>query len=160
MATDLQRGSFSGATTKLYFNTGTHDSPTWVEVTRARNVQMERGPNLSETDAHGFAETGNVTGYFGASGSCEYLRRIGTDTVYAALVAAREGGEIIELAHLNGPIDEDGPVGWTMPCYLGKFSETSSGNDAVSVTIPFAKAECYDALGEPVNYAPIAGSST
>lgn len=159
MATDLERGAYSGKETKLYYNSATYASPTWVEIERARNVQVNRGPNLGEIEFHGAAETANIPGYKRTSGSFEYVRKSGTDTVFAALVAARDAGSILHIAHLNGAIDADGPTGWQCPVLLGEFSETANGNDGVVVTIPFAKADAYTGAGASVDYAAIAGSS-
>ena len=160
MATDLTRGAYSGRETFLYYNSATHAAQTWVEIPRARNVQTNRGPNLSEVEFHGAAETANIPGYKRFSGSFEYVRKKGADTVWDALVTARDNGDIIELGHLNGDITTDGPTGWQCPVLLGEFSDTANGNDGVVVTIPFAKADAFDSSGDSVDYAPLSGSSS
>lgn len=160
MATDLSRGSYSGKETFAYMNTSTHESRTWAEMSRVRNFQTDRSKALSEVEYHGAAETGNVSGYLSLSGSFEYARKIGTDTIWDALIAARDAGSIIEIAHLNGPIDEDGSKGWTAPVLIGSVSESANGNDGVVATVSWAKADAYDSSGDPVNYAPISGSSS
>lgn len=159
MASDLTRGTYTGRETKLYYNTATNASPTWAEIPRARNVQKNRGPALTETDFHGAAETGNSPGYKKFSGSFEYVRKRGADAVYEALSAAQEAGNPIELVHLNGSIDLGESKGWRAPVYLGEFSEPSNGNDGVVVTIPFAKADVHDAAGNPVNYVAFEGTA-
>lgn len=159
MATDLERGAYSGKETFLYYNTATYASPTWAEVVRARNVQVNRGPNLGEIEFHGAAETGNIPGYRRFSGSFEYVRRKGSDTVYAALLAARDAGSIVDLVHLNGTILLDASIGWRAPVVLGEFSETANGNDGVVVTIPFGKADAYDSGGTEINYAAFTGTT-
>ena len=157
MATDLTRGAYSGRETFLYYNSATNASPTWVEVPRARNIQTNRGPALTEVEFHGAAETASIPGYKKFSGSFEYVRRKGTDAVYAALIAARDDGDIVELVHLNGAIDT-ASVGWRCPVLLGEFSETSNGSDGVVVTIPFAKADAFTAAGASVDYVAFAGT--
>src|SRR5690606_41856137 len=112
-----------------------------------------------ESEFKGGAYTANMTGYRKFAGSFEYVRKSGTDTVYASLVTARDDGSIIEIAHLIGPVDETGPTGWQCPVLLGEFAETTNGGDGVVVTIPFAKADAFDASGDPVNYAAISGST-
>lgn len=159
MATDLVRGAYSGKETFTYYNSATYASPTWVEMKRVRNVQFNRGPNLSEVEMHGAAETGNIPGYKNFSGSFEYVRKIGTDTVFAALIAARDAGSIVDLAQLNGTVVLDASTGWRAPVVLGEFSETANGNDGVVVTIPFAKADAFDGSGDPVNYASFTGTT-
>lgn len=158
MASDLERGAYSGKETFLYYNSATHASPTMVEIVRARNVQTNRGPALTEVEFHGAAETGNIPGYKKFAGSFEYVRKKGADTVWDALVAARDAGSILELAHLNGTIELTASKGWKCPVLLGEFSEPANGNDGVVVTIPFAKADAFDAGGDSVDYAAFTGT--
>lgn len=158
--TGLTRGSYSGKETKLYFNDGTYADPDWVEIKRARNVQKNRGPALTDIEFHGAQETAAIPGYQAFNGSFEYVRRKGADTVYDALEAAQEAGDIVDLAHLNGDITLDASVGWRCPVLLGEFAETSNGNDGVVVTIPFRKADAYDANGDSVDYEPFTGDSS
>lgn len=159
MASDLERGAYSGRETYLYYNSATYASPTWVEILRARNIQKTRGPNLGEIEFHGAAEVGNIPGYKKFSGSFEYVRRKGADTVYDFLLAAQEAGDIVDLCHLNGTVLLDESVGWRCPVILGEFSESANGNDGVVVTIPFAKADCYTTAGAEVNYAAFTGTT-
>lgn len=143
MASDLDRGAYSGKETVLYYNSATHASQTWVEIKRARNVQVNRGPALSEVEFHGATSTTNIPGYKRFSGSFEYVKKVGTDTVFGALETARDSGDIIEIAHA-AVIDGTSSNGWQCPVLLGEFSETANGNDGVVVTIPFAAADAYD----------------
>lgn len=155
MATDLVRGAYSGRETKLYYNSATNATPTWVEIKRARNVQYTDGPGLSEVEFHGGQATASIPGYDKFSGSLEYVRRRGTDTVYAALLAARRNRTPIELEFLNDDISVVGATGWRAPVLLGEFSESSNGGDGVVVTIPFAKADAYDAGGDSVEVTDV-----
>jgi len=159
MASDLSRGAYSGKETYLYYNSATHASQTWTEIVRARNVQINRGPNLSEIEFHGASETANIPGYKRFSGSFEYVRKQGTDSVYSALETARDAGDIIELGHLNGPITDGDSTGWQCPVLLGEFSETANGNDGVVVTIPFAKADAYTSAGASVDFDALTGTT-
>lgn len=158
MASDLTRGAYSGRETFLYYNSASNASPTWEEIKRARNIQTNRGPNLADIEFHGAAETAAIPGYKTFSGSFEYVRKAGADTVWDALVAARDAGSILELVHLNGTILLTASVGWRAPVILGEFSETANGNDGVVVTIPFTKADAYDSSGDSVDYAAFTGT--
>jgi hypothetical protein len=155
---DLSRGAYAGKETKAYYNSATHASPTWVEIVRARNVQVNRGPNLGDVEFHGANETAAVPGYVKFSGSFEYVRRKGTDTVFAFLKAAQEAGDIVDFVHLNGTILLTASIGWRCPILLGEFSETANGNDGVVVTIPFSKADAYDGSGA-VDYEAFTGTT-
>jgi hypothetical protein len=160
MTTGLVRGAYSGKETKLYYNSADYDTPTFVEIKRARNVTKNRGPALTDIEFHGAEETGAIPGYRAFNGSFEYVRRAGTDTVYAALQTAMQNGEIVDLVHLNGPIDEATSLGWRAPVLLGEFAETANGNDGVVVTIPFRKADAFDDGGVAVDYEAFEGSSS
>lgn len=159
MASDLDRGAYAGKETILYYNSATYASPTWVEIGRARNVQTNRGVTLSEVETHGAAETGNVPGYKKFSGSFEYARKLGADTVYDALIAARDSGDILDICHLNGTVALDASKGWRAPVLLGESSGTDNGNDPSSTSFPFAKADAFDGSGDPVNYAAFTGTT-
>jgi hypothetical protein len=113
-------------------------------------VQTSDGPGLSEIEFHGASATANIPGYDKFSGSFEYVRRRGTDTVYDALVDAMRARGPIELQFLNNTVTTDGAVGWRAPVLLGEFSENANGADGVVVTIPFALADAYDAGGDVV----------
>lgn len=160
MASDLTRGAYSGRETKLYYNSATHASPTWVEIKRARNIQTNRGPALSDIEFHGASETKAIPGYKKFAGSFELVRKRGADTVYDAIIEAREAGSIIELVHLNGSITDDDSKGWMCPVLLGETGDTANGGDGVAVTIPFQAADAFDASGDEVNYQAFSGSSS
>lgn len=155
MASDLVRGAYTGRETYAYYNSATNASPTWVEMVRARNIQYTDGPALTEIEFHGATSTGNIPGYDKFSGSFEYVRRRGTDTVYAALLAARRARTAMEFQFLNDDIAVDGATGWRAPVMLGEFSETANGGDGVVVTIPFAKADAFDAMGDQVEVTDV-----
>lgn len=159
MATDLVRGAYSGKETFLYYNSGTHASPTWVECPRVRNVSVEDGPALADVEFHGSPNTSQIPGYKAFSGSLEYVRSRATDPVYAALKSASENGDIVELMQLNAPYQVDGStnpdaIGWTAPCIFGGFSETANGGDAVVASVPFSLADAYDASGNQIAREP------
>jgi hypothetical protein len=162
MATDLEKGAFAGKDTFLYYNSATYASPTWVEMVRSRNVQVTRGAATTEVEFHGASTTGNIHGYSSFSGSFEYVKRLGTDAVFAALEAARDNKTIVDIIHLNGPETVTSPTdaskGWRAPVILGEFSETSNGSDGVTVTIPFVKADAYTSAGAAVNEAAYTGT--
>ncbi|MCD0460064.1 hypothetical protein [Roseiconus lacunae] len=150
MASDLKRGAYTGKETKTYLNTATHASATWTEMTRIRNVQVNRGPGLTEIDFHGAGSTGSIPGYQKFSGSLEYVKRRGTDAIYAALKAAQKAGTPLMIRHLDNAVDVDGAQGWDAPIILGESAESANGGDGVVENFNFAKADAYDASGDAV----------
>ena len=159
MATDLTRGAYSGKETYSYYNSAaTYASPTWVEMVRIRNVQTNWGPNLGEIEFHGASATTNIPGYVRFTGSFEYVRKLGTDTVWDQMLTTRNGGEILDFAYLNGEVTDSNAIGWRAPLLLGEFQETANGNDGVIVTIPFALADAYTTGGAAQSVVAFAGS--
>lgn len=150
MASDLTRGAYSGRETYFYYNSATNATPTWTLITRARNIQVTDGPSLSEIEFHGAAAISSIPGYESFSGSFEYARRRGTDTIFAALLTAMRAGNPLEFQFLNNTSSTTGAIGWRAPVLLGQFQETANGSDGVVVTIPFALADAYDANGDVV----------
>ena len=159
MASDLTRGAYSGKETFLYYNSATNASPTWVEIPRARNVQVNDGPALADVEFHGATATAQIPGYAGFTGTFEYVRRRGTDAVYDALKAAADAGNIIEIVHLNGTILLTASVGWRAPCIFGQFQETANGGDPVVATIPFSKADAYTSGSVSVEKVAFTGTT-
>lgn len=162
MASDLDRGAYAGKETYLYYNSATNASPTWVEMERVRNVQVNRGAAATEVNFHGSSATRNHHAYEAFNGSFEYVKKLGTDTVFAALETARDDQAILELLHLNGPetvaAGGTASVGWRAPVILTDFSETSNGGDSVVVTINFALADAYTAAGAQVDVSAYTGT--
>ena len=150
MASDLTRGSYAGKETTLARNTATHAAPIYSVMKRVRNVQVTDGPGLGEVNNHGAGSTGNIPGYDKFAGSFEYVRRRGVDPDYNALKTAKANKSILCLRYLNDQPNVSGAEGWDAPVLLGEFSENSNGGDGVVVTIPFAKADAFDANGDAV----------
>lgn len=158
MASDLSRGAYSGKETVTVYNSASHATPTWVDMPRVRNLQFDSGPELKKVNFHGSGASGSIPGYIGRSGSFEYVKKRGTDAIFAALEAAKEAGDILEIGNLNGPSDDVSSVGWAMPVLLGQFSESVNGGDEVVVTIPFEKADAYDGSDNEIDLFAITGS--
>lgn len=152
MPSDLTKGAYAGKKTKLYYNSATYSLPTWVEIPRARNIQKSRPRTVNDVNFHGSDDTVGVTGYKAFSGSFEYVKKRGTDSVFDFLESARENGDIVDLAHLNGPVDEADSVGWRAPVLFEASDETSNGDDAVNETFNFKLADAYDGSDNQITY--------
>jgi len=92
----------TGEECKLYYNTATHASPTWTEITRARNVSF----SLSKSEADQSSRSSGWKKDKGTQKALEitftYRKKQGTDTVFDALMAAALAGTIYEYAMLDG----------------------------------------------------------
>jgi len=107
-----------GQECKLYYNTGTHASPTWVEVTRAINVNV----SISKSEADQASRTSSWRKSRGALKDLEisftYRKKQGTDTVFDALQAAALAGTVYEYAVLDGAATLAGVQGIRAFCEL------------------------------------------
>lgn len=149
--TGITRGGYAGRETKLYYNTD-HDTPSWVEMKRVRNISITDGPALSESNFHGEDRTGNIPGYSQFSGSFEYVLKQGTDTVFAFLQSAQQAFDPVELDLRNQDRATSGSKSLGMgPVLLGEFELTSNGGDDVVYSISFGKADAYDSAGDAID---------
>lgn len=158
----MTEGSFPGLDTYVYVDTMTYDDDpatdedaVWAEIERARNVQIEDGPELTKSQYNGANRTGAIVGHGDFSGSFEYPRRRGTDTVLDFLETKRKNGQPVKLRFLDQEITVDGAKGQDVPVYLGKFSETRNGSDDVAVTIPFEFGDVYDEDGARIEVTDV-----
>ena len=160
--TDLEQGAYSGKDCYLYYNSGTHATPTWVEIKRARNITFNIGNDLNDVEFHGTNNGSQIVGYSRCNGSFEYVRRTGGttgDSVYGFLYNAMMDGDFVDICCLDGEAAASGATGWRLTVYFGQFAETLNGGDAVVESIPFGRADAYDiATGneiEVTQYTPV-----
>jgi len=160
LMSDLTRGAFSGKETHLYYDSAEiWATPVWVEIPRARNIQRNRGPALSDVEFHGSPETAQLPGYRAFNGSFEYVRKRGTDDVWDFLETARDAGKIVHLMHLNGPETDPNSKGWKAPVLLGEMSGVANGGDPATETIPFGLADAYDVGENQIGVEPATGTA-
>lgn len=114
----------TGLECKLYYNTGTHASPTWVEITRAINVSF----SISKGEAD---QSSRTSGWRKTKGTLKdleitftYRKKQGTDTVFDALQAATIAGTVYEYAVLDGANTETGAQGIRAFCELMSLGNT------------------------------------
>ena len=107
----ISQGSAIGQSGKLYRNTGTHASPVWVEIKRAKDVSIpfskgEADVSRRESDWEMFIGALKTVGLeFG------YQHKRGADADRTALVASMLLGTPIEFAVMDDDITTDGAYG-------------------------------------------------
>jgi hypothetical protein len=98
----------AGKRWKLYYNTGTHESPVWAAVNRARDIKMPRGKGSAdgsrreseyEIEESALKTTGLEFGY---------VYKKGTDAVRDALAASYYSDTKIQFAVADGAIETAG----------------------------------------------------
>ena len=139
---------------KLYYNTGTNASPTWVLVKRAIDVSVpfaKGRADVSRRESKWKKERGaqiELGLEFG------YLYRTGTDTVWAALLDSALNGTPIEFAVMDGLIATSGSRGWRAYYEVMDFptEENLVDSKKYNVTCAHTDKEESSTLIEPTMY--------
>ena len=96
-----------GYESSLYVNTGTYESPTWTEITLARDVTANQSVNRIDVTARITARNGFIANEYG-------LRDLGwsfemlvpaageTDTAYDAFISAQNNRTSVDILHVEG----------------------------------------------------------
>jgi len=107
-----------GKDCKLYYNSGTHFSPTWIEIERAINVSASITKNEADVSSR-------QSGWQMVMGALKVLeitfnyRHIqGTDGTFAALRAAFFAGTPVQFLMLDAPRTENGAEGILAFCEI------------------------------------------
>lgn len=100
-----------GKDCKLYYNTGTHATPTWVEIKNAINVSVNLGKGEADVSARFSSWKLSKGSLKELEISVTYRHKQGTDTVFDALQAAYINGTAIEFAVMDGDITVSGVQG-------------------------------------------------
>ena len=123
----------AGRKAKLYRNTATNASPTWVEILEARDVDITRAADQVEESDRGsdykkyddgqieLAITFNMT-YRNGNANCDYLRD------------ALLNGTAFEVAAMDGDVATSGSTG---PRFFGKVFQVNKSE-------PLADGQTYD----------------
>lgn len=109
---DVPVGEQIGLDAVLAYNSGTHASPTWVEITRARDVSAPATKSEAKLSsrASGFEYTKG--GLIQLSLEFGYMYKRGTDTVWTALLASFTGKTAVEFWIGDDTITLVGAKGW------------------------------------------------
>lgn len=114
----------TGGECKLYYNTATHAAPSWTLITKAINVSFS--VSKGEADQSSRSSTWRKTK--GTLKDLEitftYRKKQGTDTVFAALVAAAIAGTATEFAVLDGVSTLAGVQGIRAFCEILSMGDT------------------------------------
>lgn len=104
----------TGNACKLYYNTGTDATPTWVEVTRAKDVSapLSKGEaDVSRRESNWKMSKGTLK-----EGGLEfgYQYKLGSDSVFDALVDSYLNGTPIQFAVMDQAIATSGAWGFKL----------------------------------------------
>jgi len=96
-------GAYAGLTGKLYYNNGTHGSPTWVEIKLTRDVTL--GIEATKADASSRTQGWKVNLQGLKAGPLEWeIVKDVVDATYQFLRLAFLNATVVDLAVSSGPI--------------------------------------------------------
>ena len=105
-------GEQIGASCKLYYNSGTHASPTWVLVANAVDARAGFGKNYGDGSSRASGWKKNLAALRDLSCSFGYRYKAGADTVWDALQAAAIANTPKELFFADGASGATGTEGF------------------------------------------------
>ncbi len=124
-----------GLNAKLYRNTGTYGSPTWVLVDNVKDLSINK--EKGEADVTTRANNGwEATAATLKSATIEWdMVYDPADADYTAIETAWEDGSAIEFAFMDGLITVAGTKGYRMTCAVFGFSRDEALTEAVMVNV-------------------------
>lgn len=147
-------GELIGAEAVLCYNTGTHATPTWVVVTRAKDVSMNASKSKGEISSRASRFKYKRGALKELSLELGYLYRRGTDSVWTMLNDSFVNGTINEFWVGDGTITLTGAKGWRFYGEVNEFSYEQPLEDADVFKVVIDPAPYYvsSAIVEPDVY--------
>jgi hypothetical protein len=143
-----------GLECKLYYNTGTYASPTWVEIVNARDVTIPLTKGEADTSRRGSTWRTRRGTLKDASIDFQIVQKDG-DATFTALLNSYINGTPIELLALNGATTDTAAEGLRATCEVFNFQDAQALESAVVYDVsakPTTSANppaWYEAAGAP-----------
>lgn len=118
----------------LYINTGTYGSPTWAELTLARDVTLNRSRAEGDDSSRAYGQASTVVGLDSVEITAQAIYEL-ADTAFAAFKSAYEGRTVIEIAMMDGPIATTGTKGKRVDVVVTGFNRAEPLAGAVTFDI-------------------------
>lgn len=132
----------AGLDCKLYYNSGTNASPTWVEIVDAIDVSFEYGTTAIPIKSRASINSANLAGLINVGATFTMLHTIGTNTIRAALLGIVSGRAPKQFAIMDQAIATTGAIG--LKSYM--FVETMNGNQ------PLEEGMTWDLTLKPAHF--------
>lgn len=143
-----------GRKAKLYYNTGTHASPTWVEMPRVINASVSLSKGEVENIYRGSNWKKLLAGLKEGSLKIDYNLKNGADTVLTALTNSFFNDTDFELAVMDQAISNSGARGFR--AYMQVFSDENAqeieGKQTKAFELKLSEHEENSAVIEPDLY--------
>jgi hypothetical protein len=120
--------SLVGIDCKLYVNTGTYASPTWVEVVDAKDVTMSDTRAEGDSSVRGFGMASVTPGQRTIQITFD-IRYDNDAAAYEAIKAAYEGRTVMGVLLSDGPRATAGVEGFRLDTYVTDLTKNEPMND-------------------------------
>lgn len=134
---DIDAGPVIGKDCKAYYNSGSHGTPTWVEVTFAKNVSANLGKGEGDVSAR-FTKWKLTKGALKELEiSFTYLHKRGTDTVFDKIMDSYVNDTAVEWLILDGAVTltkAQGPRAYC-ECFSLNLTQELENADEYEVTL-------------------------
>lgn len=128
--------TYMGNDCKWYVNAGTYASPTWVEITLAKDITVNDSRAEGDSTVRGFDMTSITPGMrtIQITGEIKYdPADTGCDALYDAYVADPQVP--VGILVLNGPVATAGSKGKRFDAYVTQFGDNEPLNQVKTVPI-------------------------
>lgn len=136
-----------GRLAKLYYNSGTYASPTWVEIVRVGDVATPMSKNTTTVVTRESANQKTVIGSKVFQITATYYEKVAADTVLAAIKTSFHAdspdatGGTMELAAMNESIATDGSTGIRGFFAVTNLERAEPVGDAVSRAVTWDEVD-------------------
>ena len=130
-----------GLDCKAYYNTATNASPTWVEITRVKDLDLELGSKAAgalTSRSSNFEKFASGLRTLSVNFGYDFIG--GTDTVYLALNAAWLAGTVTQYAFFDGAIATAGRQGLRMYGVITSLNMSQPLEDGLTVDVTIRPA--------------------
>lgn len=145
----------SGSKCKLYYNSGTHAIPSWVEIAYAQDVTVPAGKDRVEIRDRSSGYKKDIGGDRELALSFGYTYRLGIDAVYNVLKDSYENDTAVQFAVMDGNIATSGTKGWRFYGEVFGFEDKQEQNTAHTCEVEVGLTEFEEAsvIIEPDYYS-------
>lgn len=129
--------SLVGIDCKLYVNTGTYASPTWVEVVDARDVTMNDTRAEGDSSVRGYGMASVTPGQRTIQITFD-MRHDNDGTAYEAIKTAYDARTVLGVLLTDGPRATVGTEGFRLDTYVTAMTKNEPMNDVKTVSVTLA----------------------
>lgn len=141
----LTKGQKIGRMAKLYINTGTYDTPVWLEVDMIDDVEVSLEKATNEIDIRASGNTKTVVGNRKIGLSTNYYELAGyTDMVKPELLESWNGDSPLDMLTLDQDISVIGAEGFRGPFVVTNFGKSEKVNEQQTRTLELAECIAFD----------------